>query len=215
MKTLWFSIFEDVQWGRVCWQSYVFWVFLNSEGIIKMEYLEKGKTINGQYYASELKKLKKEIKLKCRENLRAGVLLLQNNVPIHTAQAAVAEAANCGFELLLHPSYLPDLVPSGFFLFSKLKIHLCGRHFGMRAYMSLKRFWRHRMPPSSTMGLQYENIIEPSAEILRKTTENSEKLSCSLDFFWFGLVSLFNGISTFVGYLMPNPFSKKNSSGTI
>ena len=36
--------------------------------------------------------------------------------------------------------------------------------------------------------------------------------------FWFGLVwlvSLFNGISTFVGYLMPNPFSEKNSSGTI
>ena len=31
----------------------------------------------------------------------------------------------------------------------------------------------------------------------------------------FGLVSLFNGISTFVGYLMPKPFSKKNSSGTI
>ena len=25
----------------------------------------------------------------------------------------------------------------------------------------------------------------------------------------------FNGISTFVGYLMPKPFSKKNSSGTI
>ena len=32
---------------------------------------------------------------------------------------------------------------------------------------------------------------------------------------WFGLVSLFNGISIFVGYLMPKPFSKKNSSGTI
>ena len=31
----------------------------------------------------------------------------------------------------------------------------------------------------------------------------------------FGLVSLFNGISTFIGYSMPNPFSKKNSSGTI
>ena len=31
----------------------------------------------------------------------------------------------------------------------------------------------------------------------------------------FGLVSLFNGISTFVGYLMPKLFSKKNSSGTI
>ena len=30
-----------------------------------------------------------------------------------------------------------------------------------------------------------------------------------------GLVSLFNGISTFVGYLMPKSFSEKNSSGTI
>ena len=29
------------------------------------------------------------------------------------------------------------------------------------------------------------------------------------------LVSLFNGILTFVGYLMPKPFSKKNSCGTI
>ena len=25
--------------------------------------------------------------------------------------------------------------------------------------------------------------------------------------YWFGLVSLSNGISTFVGYLMPKPFS--------
>ena len=32
---------------------------------------------------------------------------------------------------------------------------------------------------------------------------------------WFGLVSLFNGMSTFLGYLMPKPFSEKNSSGTI
>ena len=31
----------------------------------------------------------------------------------------------------------------------------------------------------------------------------------------FGLVSLFNSILTFVGYLIPKLFSKKNSSGTI
>ena len=29
------------------------------------------------------------------------------------------------------------------------------------------------------------------------------------------LVSLFNGISTFIGYLMPKPFFEKNSSGAI
>ena len=31
----------------------------------------------------------------------------------------------------------------------------------------------------------------------------------------FSLFFLFNGISIFVGYLMPKPFSKKNSSGII
>ena len=33
--------------------------------------------------------------------------------------------------------------------------------------------------------------------------------------FFIGLVSLFYGISTFVGYLMPKILSEKNSSGTI
>ena len=34
-------------------------------------------------------------------------------------------------------------------------------------------------------------------------------------FIWLGLFSLFNGISTFVGYLMPKLFSQKNRSGAI
>ena len=40
---------------------------------------------------------------------------------------------------------------------------------------------------------------------------HAHELSC----FWFGLVSLINGISTFIGYLMPKLFSLKNSCGTI
>ena len=31
----------------------------------------------------------------------------------------------------------------------------------------------------------------------------------------FGLVSLFNGISAFMGYVMPKPYFYKNSNGTI
>ena len=34
-------------------------------------------------------------------------------------------------------------------------------------------------------------------------------------YFLKALVSLFNGISTFVGYLMQKPFSQNNSSSTI
>ena len=69
--------------------------FFTSKGIIMIDYLENGKTINRQYYASELRQLKEVIKLKYREKLRAGALLLQDNIPVHTSQ--VAEAANYGF----------------------------------------------------------------------------------------------------------------------
>ena len=36
-----------------------------------------------------------------------------------------------------------------------------------------------------------------------------------LNFTRFGLVSLFNGISTFMGYLMPKPSFKNSSSDTL
>ena len=51
--------------------------------------------------------------------------------------------------------------------------------------------------------------IQLWAEISRKKGINWLKKN------WFGLVSLFNGISNFVGYLMPKPFFLKNISGTI
>ena len=43
----------------------------------------------------------------------------------------------------------------------------------------------------------------------------SIRLKCKINLQLKGLVFLFNGISTFVGYLMPKPFSLKYSSGTI
>lgn len=104
-------------------------VFWDSEGVLMIDYLQKGQTITGEYYASELRQLKEAIKQKRPGKLRAGVLLLQDNAPVHTAQVAVAEAANCGFELLPHPPYSPDLAPSDFFLFPKLKSELRGHHF--------------------------------------------------------------------------------------
>jgi len=37
--------------------------------------------------------------------------------------------AKCGYELLLHPLYSPDLAPFDFYLFSLLKEHFSGTHF--------------------------------------------------------------------------------------
>ena len=72
----------------------------------------------------------KAIKLKCRGKPRPSVFLFQDNMPIYTAQVAVTEAANCSFELPPYCPYSPDLAPSDFFLFPKLKFQLHNHHFG-------------------------------------------------------------------------------------
>lgn len=104
-------------------------VFWDSDGIIMIDYLENGKTITGDYYASLLVKLRIAIKEKRRGKLGKGVLLLHDNAPSHTSHAAVSTAEQCGFEILPHPPYSPDLAPSDFYLFPKLKENLRGRVF--------------------------------------------------------------------------------------
>jgi len=61
--------------------------------------------------------------------LRRGVVLLHDNAPAHTSAVATSAVAECGYELLLHPSYSPDLAPCDFCLFPVLKEHLSGTHF--------------------------------------------------------------------------------------
>ena len=52
---------------------------------------------------------------KYRGKLWAGMHLLQDNAPIHIARVAVAEVANCGFELSPTPFYSPYSALSDFF----------------------------------------------------------------------------------------------------
>ena len=69
----------------------------------------------------ELRRLRQEIVKK----LTWGVLLLQDNTPVHTSQVAMAAATKCSIAVLSHPLYSPDLASSDFYLFP---IH--GRNFG-------------------------------------------------------------------------------------
>lgn len=104
-------------------------VFWDREGVIMIDYLERGHTITGHYYAEELRRLRQAIKDKRRGKLRAGVLLLQDNAPAHTSHVATSTAKECGFEILPHPPYSPDLAPSDYHLFPKLKSVLRGQRF--------------------------------------------------------------------------------------
>ena len=71
-------------------------IIWDSQGIIMVDYLEEGRTINGAYYAEELWWLRQEI-IKTRCWLTRGFLLLQDNAPAHTTQVALANATKCSF----------------------------------------------------------------------------------------------------------------------
>jgi transposase len=56
-------------------------------------------------------------------------LLLHDNARPHSAAATVNLLNSWGWEILSHPTYSPDLVPSDFHLFPKMKKHLRGQRF--------------------------------------------------------------------------------------
>ena len=62
-------------------------VFWDSESVLLTDYLEKGKTVTGTYYAGLIHKLCAVIKEKRRGKLTQGVLLHHDNAPVHTSHA--------------------------------------------------------------------------------------------------------------------------------
>ena len=63
--------------------------FWDSQGIIMVDYLVEGRTIDVAYNAEELRWLYQQIMNTRRGKLTPGVLLLQYNAPGHTSQIAM------------------------------------------------------------------------------------------------------------------------------
>ena len=59
-----------------------------------------------------------------------SVLLLQDNASAHKSQVVMTAVTECGFEILPHPPYSPDMAPSDVYMFPKLKCHLRGTQHG-------------------------------------------------------------------------------------
>ena len=50
--------------------------------------------------------------------------------PAYTTQVAMTSATECGFKILPHPPYSPDMAQSDFYLLLKLKSHPRGTQYG-------------------------------------------------------------------------------------
>jgi len=104
-------------------------IFWDQNGILLIDYLPKGQTINAEYYSSLLVHLKE----KRRGKVTKGVLFLHDNAPAHRALATQKKPAYLGYQCLDHPPYSPDLAPLNYHLFPGLKKQLKGRHFSSDA----------------------------------------------------------------------------------
>jgi len=108
-------------------------VFWDQDGILLIDYLQKGQTINAEYYSSLLVQLKDILKEIRRGKFTKGVLFLHDNVPAHRALATQKKLANLGFQCLDHPPYSLDLAPADYHLSPGLKKRFEVRHFSSDA----------------------------------------------------------------------------------
>ncbi len=85
--------------------------------------------INSEYYCETLKTLKRAIQNHRRGRLIKGVRLHHENAYSHVSRQTKDLIAKFGWNLIDHASYSPDLTPSDFHLFPKLKQRLSGQRF--------------------------------------------------------------------------------------
>ena len=105
-------------------------VFWNSQGVILVDFLLKGETINSEVYIETLRKLK--AKIRCvRPNLdMANVLLQHDNARPHTSIRTMEAITSFGWTVIPHLPYSPDLAPSDHHLFGPMKEGLQGNQYG-------------------------------------------------------------------------------------
>ncbi|GFX48094.1 mariner Mos1 transposase [Trichonephila clavipes] len=103
--------------------------FGDVQGILLIEFMTRGTTINSEIYCRMLKKLKRAIQNKRRGLLSSGVVLLHDNSHPHTAVKTREVLLRFKWDVFQHPPYSPDLAPSDYHLFTAMKKWLVGRHF--------------------------------------------------------------------------------------
>lgn len=111
-------------------------VFWDKGGILQIDWLPKGDTINSQYYIACLERLRNTVKKDRRGKLTRGILLLQDNAPPHTSNLTTAALHDLNFAAIAHPPYSPDLSPSDYWLFGPMKNYLRGKNYGNLSALS-------------------------------------------------------------------------------
>ncbi|GBL91735.1 hypothetical protein AVEN_71374-1 [Araneus ventricosus] len=98
--------------------------FFGNEGVVHHEFVPDGQSVNGPFYMQVLKRLREAIRRKRPAKWQGGWSLHHDNAPSHTSIVVQMWLAKKNILLLHQPPYSPDLAPSDFWLFPKIKIVL-------------------------------------------------------------------------------------------
>ena len=90
-------------------------LFWKQSGSVLVDFTEQN--INAAYYQNLLR----VVRSACRKARGYSVWLLQDNAPIHSALNSQVTLQELGYTVLEHPPYSPDLAPSDFHVFKRLK----------------------------------------------------------------------------------------------
>ncbi len=106
-------------------------VFFDRKGVVLIDFLPAGETINEEYYGGILRTLKERVRRKRLElwggrNEPHKFLLHHDNASPHISVLTLAFIGSSGIDMIPHPPYSLDLAACDFFLFPRLKAELRG-----------------------------------------------------------------------------------------
>ena len=105
-------------------------VFFDCHGAVHQKFLSQGRTVNKEYYLKVMRCLHDAIRKKRPELWKNNSWLLHHdNAPAHSSLLVRNFLAKNNTVIMPQPPYSPDLAPSDFFLFPRLKRPMKGPRF--------------------------------------------------------------------------------------
>ena len=123
-------------------------IFWDMKGVVHMEFLKQGHTVNSEKFILTLGTLKARLR-----RVRSGrdSILQHDNARPHTSRQTQDALAQLKLPALPHPAYRPDLAPSDYFLFLQLNKHPKGNYYDSSPMVpgAITRILRRRHTPTS------------------------------------------------------------------
>lgn len=104
--------------------------FFDVRGVVHMEFVPPGQTVNQAFYLEVLKRLRNSVRQKRPDLWETKEWFFHHdNAPAHAALSVRQFLAKNGMTPLPHAPYSPDLAPCDFFLFPRMKKDMKGHRF--------------------------------------------------------------------------------------